>query len=122
MYVYCIARKFGERKFDKFGKLSVIRQTKTIQMINKLLADLLICQIFFHQLLKKSQFAKLSPTKLFYYTVHTCDRACKNQPCKYKKSPILCFYSIIIPVYTNMTKPLPLLQNLMGSLLQFTET
>ena len=36
----------------------MIRQTKTIQIsiltINNLLADLLICQTFFHQMLKES--------------------------------------------------------------------
>ena len=40
---------------------SVIRQTKTIQIsTNNLLADLLIRQTFFRQMLETSQFAKLS--------------------------------------------------------------
>ena len=42
----------------------MIHQTKTIQVSNNLLANLLICQTFFHQMLEKSQFAKLS-----HYTV-----------------------------------------------------
>ena len=52
-------------KFGKFGESFVIRQTKTIQ-INNLLADLLIYQFFFHKMLEKNQFAKLS-----HYTVRT---------------------------------------------------
>ena len=55
-------------KFGEFGKSSVIHQTKTIQIvltINNLLADLLIHQTFFHQMLEKSQFAILSPCKTF---------------------------------------------------------
>ena len=51
-------------KFGKYGELSMICQTKTIQIstynYNNLLADVLICQTFFRQILKKSQFAKLS--------------------------------------------------------------
>ena len=49
----------------KFGESFVICQTKTIQIINNLLADLLIHQTFFHQMLKKNQFAKLSPRQIF---------------------------------------------------------
>ena len=45
-------------KFGEFGELFVIRQTKTIQLIvltiDNLLADLLIRQTFFRQLLGKS--------------------------------------------------------------------
>ena len=33
------------------------------------MADLLICQTFFRQMLKKRQFAKLSPAKLSRYMV-----------------------------------------------------
>ena len=50
-------------KFGNFGKSSVICQTKIIQLvltINNLLADLLIRQNFFRQMLNKSQFTKLS--------------------------------------------------------------
>ena len=51
-------------KFGEFGKSTMIRQTKTIQVVvmtvNNLLADLLICQTFFRQMLKKNQFTKLS--------------------------------------------------------------
>ena len=56
---YRIAGKFGE-----FGKLSVICQTKLVLTINNLLADLLIRQIFFCQMLETSQFAKLSHYKV----------------------------------------------------------
>ena len=55
-------------KFGKFGKSSMICQTKTIQIgtsINNLLADQLIRQTFFTKSLK-SKFAKLS-----HYTVYT---------------------------------------------------
>ena len=50
-------------RFGEFGKSSMICQTKPsilVLTINNLLADLLIHQIFFHQMLEKSQFAKLS--------------------------------------------------------------
>ena len=36
-----------------------------ILTIDNLLADLLICQTFFRQMLEKSQFAKLSPRQTF---------------------------------------------------------
>ena len=39
----------------------MIRQTLTIQTGNNLVADLLIHQTFFHQMLKKSRFTKLPP-------------------------------------------------------------
>ena len=62
-----------EGNIGEFGKSFVIRQTKTIQIntyiINNLLADLLIRQIFFHQMFKMSQFAKLSPGKLSLHMV-----------------------------------------------------
>jgi len=50
------------RKFDEFGKLSLIRQTKTIQIstyIYNLLAEFIHLPHFFHQMLKTSKFAKL---------------------------------------------------------------
>ena len=47
-------------KFDKFGESSVIHQTNLLLTIDNLLADLLIRQTFFYQMLEKSQFAKLS--------------------------------------------------------------
>ena len=58
------------RLAGKFGESSVICQTKTIQItvvltINSLLADLLIRQTSFHQMLEVSQFAKLSPQQTF---------------------------------------------------------
>ena len=64
---YRIAEKFGRGNFVEFGELSVIHQTKTIQIntINNLLADLLIRQIFFRQMLEKSQFTNLSPHQTF---------------------------------------------------------
>ena len=49
----------------QFGELSAIRQTKLVLTINNLLADLLIRQTLFCQMLKKSQFAKLSPRQIF---------------------------------------------------------
>ena len=57
---YRISGKFGE-----FGVLSAIRQTKLVLTINNLLVDLLIHQTFFRQMLKTSQFAKLSPHQIF---------------------------------------------------------
>ena len=69
---YRTAGKFGGGKFGKFGESSVIRQTKPSKLvltINNLLADLLIRQTFFRQMLETSQFAKLSPTKVSCYTV-----------------------------------------------------
>ena len=57
----------------KFDESSVSCQTKTIQIstytINNLLTDLLIRQTFFHQRLKKSQFAKLSSYTVFLPTL-----------------------------------------------------
>ena len=57
------SRKVWQGKFGKFGESSMIHQTKTIQIsiYNKhLLADLLIRQTYFCQMLEKSQFVKLS--------------------------------------------------------------
>ena len=48
----------------------MIFQIKTIQIINNLLADLLIHQTFFCQMLEKSQFTKLPPAKLSHYMVY----------------------------------------------------
>ena len=50
--------KFGGENVGEFGESSMIHQTK---IINNLLADLLIRQTFFHQMLKTSQFANVSP-------------------------------------------------------------
>ena len=51
------------RKFGECGKLSMIRQTKTIQIStyknNDLLIDLLTCQTF-PQMLKRRRFSKMS--------------------------------------------------------------
>ena len=65
--LYHIAGKFGGWKLSEFGEQSMICQTKTIRFSTynyNLLADLLIHQTFFCQMLKKSQFIKL-----FHYTV-----------------------------------------------------
>ena len=52
-------------KFGEFGELYAIRQTKLVLKINNLLADLLIRQTFFHQILEISPFAELSPRQTF---------------------------------------------------------
>ena len=49
----------------EFGESSIIHQTKCVLIINNLLADLLISQIFFLQMLEMSQFAKISPHQSF---------------------------------------------------------
>ena len=49
----------------KFGESSMIRQTNLVLTIDNLLADLLIHQTFFRQMLEKSQFAKLSSRQTF---------------------------------------------------------
>ena len=59
LLVYHIDGKFGGGKFAK------LKPFKLVLTINNLLADLLICQIFFCQMCKKSQFAKLSPSQIF---------------------------------------------------------
>ena len=70
---YHIAGKFDGGKFGKFGKSSVIHQTNLVLTIDNLLADLLIHQTFFHQILEKSQFAKLSPCQTFpLYGIKEC--------------------------------------------------
>ena len=56
---------FGGGNIGKFGESSVICQTKTIQIINNLLADLLIHQTFFRQMLETSQFANVSLHAVF---------------------------------------------------------
>ena len=53
-----------------------------------------------------------------------CDQVCKNQPCECKKLPIflsLLYHNLQI-IYTNKTKSLSLLQNLMGFPLKLMET
>ena len=42
-----------------------LKSSNLVLTIDNLLADLLIHQTFFHQMLKKSQFAKLSPHQTF---------------------------------------------------------
>jgi len=58
-------------KFGKFGKSSVIRQTKTIQISTykyNLLAESIHLPNFFCQMLKMSKFTKLS-----HYVVYTIE-------------------------------------------------
>ena len=50
-----------------FAKL---KPSKLLLIINNLLADLLICKIFFHQMLETSQFTKLSPRQLSLHVVY----------------------------------------------------
>ena len=50
--------KFGE--FDESFMIRQLKPPKLVVTINNLLANLLIRQTFFHQMLEKSQFAKLS--------------------------------------------------------------
>ena len=56
---------FGGGNVGEFGESSIIHQTKLVLTINNLLVDLLICQIFFLQMLETSQFAKISPHQSF---------------------------------------------------------
>ena len=55
-------------KFGEFGKSSMnakLKPSNLVLTINNLLADLLIRQTFFCQMLKKSQFTQLYPCKTF---------------------------------------------------------
>ena len=84
---YTIYREsLAREKFGEFGESTMICQTnykpsKLVLYNNNLLADLLIRQTFFHQMLEKNQFAKL-----FRYTVviHPCDYRHKVQLCSMK--------------------------------------
>ena len=58
MRSYHIARKFG--KFGKSYMICQLKPSKLVLTTNNLLADQLIYQTFFCQMLEKSQFAKLS--------------------------------------------------------------
>ena len=49
--------------------------------------------------------------------LNICDRACDNQPCEHKMLRLL--YHNLLTIDINTTKSFPLLQNLMGFLLQF---
>ena len=61
---------WGESLANRLG-FTKLKPFKLVLTINTLLADPLISQTFFHQRLKKSQFAKLSlPAKLSCYTIH----------------------------------------------------
>ena len=58
---------FGGGNIGEFGKSFVICQItpSKLVLINNLLADLLIRQTFFHQILKMSQFANVSLRQSF---------------------------------------------------------
>ena len=67
-YIYCIAGKFGGGSLANLANPSSfakLKSSKLVLKINNLLADLLICQTLFHQMLEKSQFAKLSHHQTF---------------------------------------------------------
>ena len=82
---YCIAAGW---KFGEYGEISVIRQTKTIQIISNLLVDLFIHQTFSRQNLYPSTFAKhcccqtfplysitnCMPDRILEYTSWLCDK------------------------------------------------
>ena len=65
----------------------------------------------------------LYETKRYTNTcMYICDRACKNRPSECKKSRFLALpYRNLITFNTTTTKSSPLLQNLMGFLVQLTE-
>ena len=88
MYALYMLKLCGLRDMEKYvpysGKVwwveslvnlaSAIRQAKTIQSgtvvtINNPLTYLFICQMFFHQTLEKSKFAKQFPCQLSHYMV-----------------------------------------------------
>ena len=48
-----------------------LKSSQLVVTINNPLADLFICQTFFHQALEKSRFAKHSLHQTFHYTVHS---------------------------------------------------
>ena len=69
---YRMEGNFGRGNVGEFGESSVIRQTKTIQIStyhNNLLADLLIHQTFFCQMLKRVDLPMFSLTKVSLHTV-----------------------------------------------------
>ena len=65
----------------KFGKSPISCQVNTIQISaysSILLADLFILQTSFHQILEKSQFAKLSSCQSSHYTIFCIPYDCKE--------------------------------------------
>ena len=58
---------FGESLANLVNRpwFTKLKPSKLVPTINNQLADLLICQTSFHQMLEKSQFAKLSPHQTF---------------------------------------------------------
>ena len=86
--IYRIAGKFEGGKFGEFGKSSMILPAKSSNLvltIDKLLADLLFCQNFFHQTLEKSQFTKFSCyTVCRNAIVYHKNKQCKNKIMKFK--------------------------------------
>ena len=63
--LYCIAGKFGKFNLANCPWFAKLKSSKLVLAINNLLVDLLICQTFFHQMLKKSQFIKFYPLPKF---------------------------------------------------------
>ena len=61
--------KFGEGKFGEFGESSMIRQSKLVLTIKNLLADLVIRQTSFCQMLERVNSPNFPPAKLFRYTI-----------------------------------------------------
>ena len=64
--------KFGERPW-----LTKLTPSKLVLAINILLADLLIRQTFFRQILEKSQFTKFPPRQTFPLYNNLCIAECK---------------------------------------------
>ena len=61
LYLYTVLREsLAGGKVWQFWQFTKLKPSKLVLSINNLLADLLIRQIFFCQMLEKSQFAKLS--------------------------------------------------------------
>ena len=94
--------KFDGGKFNVFGKLSMVCQSNYVVLtINNLLADLLPHQTFFCQMLKKSQFPKLSPCQTFpLYSITHNSSASKIV---WQLATVrMCIH---LPTYLNIHKP-----------------
>ena len=66
--LYRIVGKFGRGSLANLvncPQFTKLKPSKLVLTVNNLLADLLIRQTFFHQMLEMSQFAKLSPRQTF---------------------------------------------------------
>ena len=68
-YLEFLSMKYAYRMAGKFAESSVIRQPKLVLTIKNLLADLVIRQTFFRQMLEKSQFAKPPPPPINFPTI-----------------------------------------------------